>query len=865
MKFEHDRAPNGWFVDGLILYGGLERGAIASKGFLLTPPDLRGGSDEQRNAFQDRIVSLLGLIQPGQRLQVQWSCHSDYRRDLTRYREATPENAPASIRAVRKERGDRHWRKMQDRELRRELLALFLSVPVTDYAGNLADRDGLKAHYSHLLRQLQARFADFAQQLTATFGSSTTVQPMDDLAHFAFVQRFLNPSLAGRNDYEPAAQFDPLRTIQELCWNGDGEPRPAGGFYLDDHAHLLFTVKRWPRQTRPGIVTYLTGIPFLDYSITVNLEPLPTAGEIRAEEKSMERLAGEYAQKPQPSVLVAMRKKERKVENLASGFVRPFRVQYIVRVWDQTEDGLRQKADGIKAAIHDMNGADYYANTQSVAAKKLFFASWPGWTNSSYHFRDTYAEDRYLADLLPFSATFTGHLAEAEALYDGAHGNLAGVRTFVGDSPQHAVLVGMTGAGKSMFMRDLLEQTDPLFDYTVIIEEGLSHREFTEAQGETPIVIQPDGQLTINYLDTQGVPLTQLQLASVVTLLNRMIGELPDPERAQLRQAHLVHYVNRLYRIAHDRWTKANPKEAEAARRFACALGQWQKEGLASGATALEAFSDLRGREKARDPLALKLVAGVTDAVSEAFALSPAGEALAFHTVFAFFKAEDFPTHSELVALLGTERAPGHPKEDIDRLATLLGAWKAGGPYGRLFDGVTNVSLRRRIVHFELGLIPEQAIELKTAAGLLVTGFVRQHILSLPRSVRKRIIFEEVARLLDVPGGEKIVGEGYAQLRKFRCWVISIIQQYAQFKSARLRPVIMGNAKQFFLLRQGDRSDLEALAKDIGLPESAVSAIHKYPLPEQLAAADRHSSICYFVPTAEPPFCGTLRHYAKSA
>jgi hypothetical protein len=147
----------------------------------------------------------------------------------------------------------------------------------------------------------------------------------------------------------------------------------------------------------------------------------------------------------------------------------------------------------------------------------------------------------------------------------------------------------------------------------------------------------------------------------------------------------------------------------------------------------------------------------------------------------------------------------------------------------------------------------------------LVTGFVRQHILSLPRSVRKRIIFEEVARLLDVPGGEKIVGEGYAQLRKFRCWVISIIQQYAQFKQARLRPVIMGNAKQFFLLRQGDRSDLEALAKDIGLPESAVAAIHKYPLPEQLAASQRHSSICYFVPTAEPPFCGTLRHYAKAA
>ena len=82
---------------------------------------------------------------------------------------------------------------------------------------------------------------------------------------------------------------------------------------------------------------------------------------------------------------------------------------------------------------------------------------------------------------------------------------LAGVRTFIGGTPQHAVLIGMTGAGKSFAMDDLLTQTQAGYDYTVIIEEGLSYKKFTESLGGRPILIHPDGELTINYLDTQGL------------------------------------------------------------------------------------------------------------------------------------------------------------------------------------------------------------------------------------------------------------------------------------------------------------------------------------------------------------------------
>ena len=101
------------------------------------------------------------------------------------------------------------------------------------------------------------------------------------------------------------------------------------------------------------------------------------------------------------------------------------------------------------------------------------------------------------------------------------------------------------------------------------------------------------------------------------------------------------------------------------------------------------------------------------------------------------------------------------------------------GNYGCLFDGTSNISLTGKIAHFELGYIPEAAKLLRAVAGFLITNYTRQHIMTMPRALRKRNVYEEVARFLDIPGGEQIVQESYAQIRKFNCWNISIVQQYA--------------------------------------------------------------------------------------
>jgi len=204
----------------------------------------------------------------------------------------------------------------------------------------------------------------------------------------------------------------------------------------------------------------------------------------------------------------------------------------------------------------------------------------------------------------------------------------------------------------------------------------------------------------------------------------------------------------------------------------------------------------------------------------------------------------------------------GSECEQIIEIATLILPWCRDGNYGCLFDGTSNVSLTGKIAHFELGYIPESAKELKAAAGFLITNHARKHIITLPRALRKRNVYEEVARFLDIPGGQEIVQESYAQLRKFNCWNISIVQQYARFKQSRIRSAVFGNSRQFFIMRQNDRSDLEDMAQDIALPEVTKHAIMNYPLPDH-QSGQKYSPFTYFHTDSGRNLCGTVHNISS--
>ena len=186
----HDKAPNGHFAEGLILYGNLETGAMASQGFLLEPPDLQHASIGVQNDFQDKLRIFLATLGPKQRAQLQWTCNSDYQKELIRYHQQTGKVTDEYIRTVRQERFSRYWQRMVDRTLRREQLVLFISQDIETSANLVQSKVGLLDYYYKTLSQLRSGFDEMGTTLATIFGAGTTVRPMTDLEHFAYYKRF---------------------------------------------------------------------------------------------------------------------------------------------------------------------------------------------------------------------------------------------------------------------------------------------------------------------------------------------------------------------------------------------------------------------------------------------------------------------------------------------------------------------------------------------------------------------------------------------------------------------------------------------------------------------------------------------------
>jgi hypothetical protein len=499
-----EKPANGYFLRDLLIFNGLDAGGFASKGFIFEPPDFNNAQIGELNEFQDQLSVLLASLSDNQRLQVQWYCDSDYQRELLRYNDETKRATNVWTRRARNERFARYWQAMTNRQLRRQRLILYVSRSIETSPSFSASRGSLTKHYEHLLDQLEQEFAQVHETITGIFsGQGARIIPMTDADHYRHFTAFLNPSLAERFNYDAVETFDPSLSIQENCWLCEGNGQSDFGFWMDGHYHSTIVLTRWPKMTFPGIIHRLTNLRLLDYTITVNVDPIPIRKEISREEKAHERIAGDYASEKKLSLLTVMQKKERKIAALMQGHTLPFNALFIVRVWDKTKAGLSAKATAIKNAINSMNSAQYFESSLPSTTKKLFFQTWPGWLWGRYEYRKLYAEHQYLADMLPVNSTFTGHLATAEAIYDGGASNLIGIKTFAGDegekSPQHAVLLGMSGTGKSVTMCDLLSQTELYFDYTVIIEEGLSYGIYTKTVDPSaePIILHraaiPDG------------------------------------------------------------------------------------------------------------------------------------------------------------------------------------------------------------------------------------------------------------------------------------------------------------------------------------------------------------------------------------
>ncbi len=411
-------APNGWISHDLLVWNELDQRGFVSKGFVLDVPDLRQGSERSLDAFYESVRQFLHTLDESTRVQIRWSVDSDYREELLSYKATTDARCqPDSWSAIsRNERFNRYWHAMSTGQLRREKLVIFLSKriptnpPASTNTGTLAD------HYRRVLAQFNEAFEHHRLVMAALFDShGCRVSAMTSEALFRYFAAFLNPSYLKRAQYDPIGQFRADETLHQNCWHQGVQAGRNFGFFADGFFHNLVILKRRPQRTRRGLFWALTSLPFLDYSITVNLYPQNVRKEIDRAEKSLERIRGDYAAEGKHSLLTAKDVKERRIQGLAQGDVTPFKYDYVVHVWDATEEELISKTRQIEAAFNQMEDAQCWTSNISSAAttKNIWYQTWPGWLWGKYDHHADSGLDEWLADLLPLSSTFTGHLDEA--------------------------------------------------------------------------------------------------------------------------------------------------------------------------------------------------------------------------------------------------------------------------------------------------------------------------------------------------------------------------------------------------------------------------------------------------------------------
>jgi hypothetical protein len=560
---------DGFLSHGLIVFGDPHKSGHVSCGFSIEAPVLENASCDFLNQHEGELRALLRMLKPGTRMQVSWTLESDCSGTLLKYYDQTNIGTlNAFAKRERSERFLRYSKRMEAGQLRFQRVVIYVSWP---FAG--------KGYAEQILQAESQAFNVLESDLRGCFERlGGRAQRLDEDALFAEMFKFCNPSQTQVEDI--GSLYDPSKSLMSNCLTSEGNAVVCtdSGFFMDSRYFGFLVMKAAPQATFSGIIQHLTSLPIQDFGITMNVVPLDVTREIEKEESEIERLRKGIQNGAQQRAMTTLNQKIQRVQHLAANEAVPFRAQMILRVWDVTQGGLQTKLGILKSAMIRMQLAKPYAPVFPTSARNYFRASFKGWCWDQCQDFFHLVEDAPLSNLLPISGSPA--LGDAEALYDGANGNLIGINSFIGEkgseSPQHALVVGKSGSGKSCFLIDLLTQTSPGYSFTVIVDNGLSHETYARTIDPKcePLIIKPNGSVTLNYLDPRQEPLTSDHLVDAVAVAHQMAGRRHDEDSDRERRATLSRCVNQFYSDFVQDWLMVDSSRFDEVGLYAVVLNK---------------------------------------------------------------------------------------------------------------------------------------------------------------------------------------------------------------------------------------------------------------------------------------------------
>lgn len=824
-------APDGMFGKNIIIWGDLNKGSW-SAGVELAVPPFDYSNVPEKNRFKERLDGLLNFLsREGLRTQFFWTVDSDYSREIDQY-EADTETLPQDsiCYKYRQERLDFCRKATASRSLRREKLLLFISAPLTkSISGNLssAGYDAAAAAIMDDVETTAHRHLQRVQSYIETCGVNSLILDAKGLCDA--LRMYYNPALSLANFHVESNNFE--MSVKEQILFSDLKPSEEFSFVLDNHFYTMFALQSpLPKQVYLGMINDLTKLGILDYNITVNIIPCDINKAISKEEHAINVLEGQLQERKAPASLNHIhRQRHEMVRELMDGHSSPMDCQFFISVHAPDTEELHIKATSIKAALARI-GIGYYVLTEPKGAINAFFQATPGWMWGARPNHCIRTLNKYISCLVPFSATYTGQLDHAEALYCGEQKNLVGVKQFAANicedsDPQHGIIFGKTGSGKSVLTADLIMQTHGFYDFTCIIDYGLSYAALAKQFGVKPIFLSPSSNITINYFDTRGLPLTGEHMSLTAIVLRVMCDGLAS-------DGMIMRYLVPFYYDFASEWL-ANHIECQF--ELAC-IAMVQDDLLSSRKCDDEI-------EAWKMAVATWSDAGITDKQVAEYMFKFNNRKKVYAQCYARFKPEDFPTHFLFVNYLRSKPLPDEENPQLlQEVSDSLELWQASGKNGRLFDGISNLDLSSNFQYFELSKVPANDHNFKFVAGALIQMVAMSRIELMDRSKKKRLVIDEANSFFEIPQGAKVIESAMTKYRKHRCSVLISFQQYEMLDSKGIKESVLSNIHQYLLMGQSDRHDVDKLGDALGLSESIKEAVLNFDTPANLPIDDRYSA-----------------------
>ncbi|MBN2643291.1 MAG: hypothetical protein JXR78_16690 [Victivallales bacterium] len=875
--------PNGYIMEtensdnAFLVYGELNHNGHVSKGYRLHVPNISNSGWAQKNELCQHLQAYLSRFDSGKRLQFRYRKDSNYRKILEKYESDTElfTDVPF-VRKYRDQVAAEFRREMESHELRREYLTVYVSRPAKQFIAGALDVNSEK-----VMLAFKEKVGNYFESEYLLLKSAFTfhVEKLNAVQLFAEFFSAVNKSLSAENiDYSKI--FSP--NLYDLYLNEfssqdhSPEPRHAEsavsrgyGMYGDGMYHNILVMRQMPTfELNPFYGNILLESNVGNFSVTVNLKPLSKVGTI--EKLEARQAAAQRDLEADPSAIAYRSEVDafgRMIYRMGAGEDCPFEAEYLIHIWNGDLEMLQQDTNQLRLVATNLQ-CQLMMHDLTVQSEAQFLKTLPG--NLYYKKWDAlFTLHRSFAAMIPFNSTFVGCEDDFQAIFHGDHHNIVCVNGFSGGTPQHAASFGQSGSGKSVNTLGELLQSYGYYSKVVIIEEGASYLMATRIFGGQFVEIDLNNNLTLNYFDTCGSPLNAGQMDFVSNFLTSMCGQSKDDEIVQDRMAIISHYVTKIYDVSWQEWWKRNTHLRTEIARKSMTL-EWMLPRQPAGRnTLLDCFADLeeilakeRGKLSAVEKQSHDYWSRISvEKITEYIVMNPP---LLRDVSYAHMKAADMPYHSQIVEMIRSTPDPVHRREDTNRIATRLAQYMAESGRGGLFDGVTNVDLSARWIHFELGKMASASVNFKSMIGLVIGNMVRNQIVNMPRSAWKLYIFEEAPRFLQIPGAAEIMKQSYAQFRKFNCRAWTITQEAGQLleNGADVGTIIMSQSKQYYFLKNKDQGNMRFFRRFVNLSDDTVNSIMSFPSPEHIPGR-KYSSFVYCVDGGEYPQTGVIRHYAN--